>query len=103
MTSSVYDTGIYKAVQKAGGPPHLASRIGVSRQAVYEWLQRGYVPAKRAIQIGEAFGIPREELIDPRLRSAMADSSNPDARAGLVAYAPRKAPVVDESEDAPLW
>ena len=65
--SDVFSTGIYKVVEKAGGVSALARDIKVSRQAAYVWLQRGWAPPKRAVQLEERYGVPRGELMNPLL------------------------------------
>lgn len=65
----VYSTGIYKAVEAAGGASLLAEKLKVSRQYVYLCLQKGYVPIKRAVQIEKLYGVPRQTLIDPDIAS----------------------------------
>lgn len=73
----------------AGGVAKLAELLGVKRQGAYEWLKRGYLPPARAIQVEAAYGIPRAELIDPRLRAAIDSSDNPSVQGAKVQYAPR--------------
>lgn len=60
-------TGIRKAVNLAFGVPRLAEALGVSKVAVYIWLRRGWVPALRAVEIETLYGVPRRELVSPRL------------------------------------
>lgn len=93
---SVYDTGMYRAVEKAGGVAALAEALGVKRQACYPWLTRGWAPAKRAIQIEGLYGIPRADLMDPKLKSELAGTKNKTAQTGVVTYASRKARAVDD-------
>lgn len=95
---SIYDTGMYRAVEKAGGVAKLAEKLGVKRQAVYPWLTRGWAPAARAEQIETLYGIPRNELLSPKLRAVLSGTANAKARAGKVDYQPRK-PVADEAAD----
>lgn len=59
-------TGVQHAIRVAGGQVALAKRLGVSQQAVSEWLRRGWVPLLRAREIEIIYGIPREKLVDPR-------------------------------------
>jgi DNA-binding transcriptional regulator YdaS (Cro superfamily) len=63
---------------KAGGTKELAARLGVSRQALYLWRGRGYVPAHRLIQIERMYGIPRRQLANPELLIAVGDSEGDD-------------------------
>lgn len=104
MTFDLYNTGIYKAVEKAGGVAKLAELLGVKRQGLYPWVRRGFAPASRAVQIEELYGIPREELMDPRLRAVLTGTANEVARTGTVLYQERarsapKAPAEPPSAD----
>ena len=47
MTFDENDSGIDKAVQLAGSQERLAKELGVSPQAVSEWVCNGYVPQGR--------------------------------------------------------
>ncbi len=60
-------TGLFRAVNVAGGVSKLARQMGVSRQVCYAWLQKGYVPTGRAKEIETLTGIPARELIDQNL------------------------------------
>ncbi len=48
-----------EAVKKAGGKPQLASKIGISPQALGRWKR---VPFKRAKQIAIVTGVPVKRL-----------------------------------------
>ena len=63
---------------KAGGTKELAEKLGVSRQALYLWRGRGYVPAARLMQIERLYGIPRRRLADPQLLAAIGDDDAND-------------------------
>ena len=67
-------TGIKKAIDIAGGANPLADKLGVSHQAVYVWLRKGWVPAQRALEIEKMFDIPRVELFKPELAALFASS-----------------------------
>lgn len=98
MTFDLYASGVYRAVEKAGGVAKLAAAIGVTRQAAYGWLTRGYAPTERAIQIEALYGIPRAELWNPKLKAVLTETSNAAARKGVVKYESRKVdpPVLDD-------
>lgn len=64
-------SAVDKAVEKAGSWNKLAVALGVTRQAVGQWLRQGYVPLARAKEIEMQFGIPRNNLVSPKVRSSM--------------------------------
>lgn len=43
--------------------------LGVTQQAVSSWIKRGYAPAARAVEIESLYGVPRANLLSPKLRS----------------------------------
>jgi DNA-binding transcriptional regulator YdaS (Cro superfamily) len=55
------------AVERAGGVTALAAFLKVSHQIVYLWIERGWVPPKRAVQIENKTKVPRSKLINPQL------------------------------------
>ena len=57
------------AVSKAGGQPKMAEELGVTQQCVSRWCRQGYVPTNRAKEIELCYGVPRADLISPKLRS----------------------------------
>ena len=59
--------GVARAIDMAGSQEALAERLGVSKQAVQKWATRGYVPPGRVVEIEAQYGIPRRDLLDPRL------------------------------------
>jgi DNA-binding transcriptional regulator YdaS (Cro superfamily) len=52
-------TIIRAAAGKVGGVPKLARRLGVSRQAIYQWTE---VPVERAADLERVTGIPRSRF-----------------------------------------
>lgn len=58
---------IKTVVERAGGARRVAEMLGVSHQAVYYWVSRGWFPPARAVQLSRRFKVPKSELIDPKL------------------------------------
>jgi DNA-binding transcriptional regulator YdaS (Cro superfamily) len=58
--------GIRDAVISAGSQIKLAEALGVSQQAIQQWVAQGYAPIGRIAEIEALYGIPRERLVDPR-------------------------------------
>lgn len=50
-------SGIQKAVAAAGSQSELARRIGVSPQAVQQWVERGCVPPRRVPMVAAVTGV----------------------------------------------
>ena len=65
------DNKVAEAIVKAGGAKQMAADLGVTPTAVLEWRRQGYMPAKRAQEVEALYGVPRQELVSPKLRSAM--------------------------------
>ncbi len=65
-------TGIKRAVEQAGGAAKLGTTLGVSHQAIYVWVKRGWAPNDRAVQIENLYAIPRAELVNPKLAALFA-------------------------------
>lgn len=47
------------AAQKVGGMAQLAAKLGIARQAIYQWSR---IPAERVVDVERVTGIPRAEL-----------------------------------------
>lgn len=58
---------IRSTIKKAGGIMAFAEALGVTHQAVYQWIKRGYVPLPRATEIHMRYNVNRGELVDPTL------------------------------------
>jgi DNA-binding transcriptional regulator YdaS (Cro superfamily) len=72
MVETVKERGIDRAVAAAGTQRKLAAQLGVTQQAINNMQRRGYCSLARAIEIEALFGIPREELLSPRLADLLA-------------------------------
>jgi DNA-binding transcriptional regulator YiaG len=65
------DSAVLKAITAAGGPTALARALGVTYQSIDDWRRKGCVPLARAKEIEMQFGIPRNDLVSPKVRSSM--------------------------------
>lgn len=65
-------TGIQRVVDIAGSQGRVAEILGVTQQAVSEWVRRGYAPPSRLVELEAQFGVPRVDLINPRLRDILS-------------------------------
>lgn len=66
------ETGIAKAVAKFKSQEALADEIGVKKQAVQQWVAKGYVPLDRIAEVSALTGVPKEELVDPRYKAVLS-------------------------------
>ena len=55
---------ITRAAEAVGGGTALASRLGVTRQAVHKWMTDGFAPPKRAVEIAKMTGLPALDMVD---------------------------------------
>lgn len=60
--------GVKMAADAAGSQRNLAKALGVTEQAVHNWISRGWVPLRRALEIETQFGVDRVLLINPRIK-----------------------------------
>jgi len=58
---------IEAAIKRAGRAPKVATKLGITRISVYEWIKKGRVPSDRVI--------PLSELTDWEFTPHMIDSS----------------------------
>lgn len=68
-------TGIEKAIEAAGSQVKLAEALGCTQQNVSLWRTQGWTPLDRAREIEMLYGIPRGELISPKIMG-MVDSGS---------------------------
>lgn len=77
-------TGIADAIIKAStiartwshgkhssGTKQMAKDLGVSFQAVQQWVKQGYVPLTRVTEIEALYGVPRHRLVNPKYLETM--------------------------------
>lgn len=67
MSDSNTPRGIERAIEVAGGAAALAQQMGVSHQVVYQWKKRGWLPPARAIEVESRYGVPRIEMVNPKI------------------------------------
>ena len=60
-------TGIERAVALALGQKKLAQELGVTQQNVSHWCRLGYAPVVYIVAIENLTGVPRAELVNPKL------------------------------------
>ncbi|MEQ1965036.1 Cro/CI family transcriptional regulator [Xenorhabdus khoisanae] len=51
------------AIEKAGGIARLAKLLGISSQAVSQWVQKKHIPPGRYFELHEKLNIPLEDLV----------------------------------------
>lgn len=66
------ERGIDRAVAQFKSQEALADEIGVKKQAVQQWVAKGYVPLDRVGLVSELTGVPRDELVDPKVRAVLS-------------------------------
>ena len=71
-------SGIQRAVSEGGGLTPFAARLGVTYQVVQHWLKQGYAPSRYAVEIEATTGVPRRELINPRLADLLVSRLGED-------------------------
>ena len=87
--NTVVNSAIADAVLAAGSQSALARAVGVSPQAVQQWVDSGRVPLRRVLYVERATGVSRTRL---RPDIYPADEAVPASSHGLA-----PCPVVDGS------
>lgn len=67
---------IREAAGKVGGVPKLARKLGVSRQAIYQWTE---VPVDRAAELERVTGIPRSRFRPDMFKGSAPAGADSDA------------------------
>jgi DNA-binding transcriptional regulator YdaS (Cro superfamily) len=62
---------IERAIERAGSRAAFAESLGVTVQAVCQWVRRGWLPPARALEIEKLYAVPRAEMMKPALRAIM--------------------------------
>ena len=62
-----------QACAAIGTQRELSLRLGVTEQAVCNWVKQGWVPLRRAQEIEALTGVPRQGLINPRIRDLVTE------------------------------
>jgi len=88
-------TGIQQAVEAKGGQTALAEALGVAKQAVQGWVDKGFAPVGRARQISHASGVDPRLLVDPVIR----DLFEVETRALANGYRAPQAPYPPQHPD----
>lgn len=71
------DNVVAEAIAAAGGTQlRLANVLGVKQQAVSLWLKQRWVPLLRAKEIESLYGIPRERLVNPRVKDLVVSQGS---------------------------
>lgn len=70
MTPAIPLPPLDQAIARAGSQERLAQLLGVRQQSISVWRKRGFMPVLRAVEVEMQLGIPRQDLVDPRLRRA---------------------------------
>lgn len=75
-----------EAVRLAGGQARLARAVGVTVQAVHQWLSKGRVPVERASKVAEVTGVSkhrlRQDIFGPAPERHEHDANECEAAAG---------------------
>lgn len=62
-------SGMDEVVSIAKTQEAVAELLGVTKQAVQQWVARGYAPPGRVVELEAQYGVPRARLLHPQLAS----------------------------------
>jgi len=85
-------TGILDAVVRAGSLQNLSDKLGVSYQAVQQWMKQGHVPLARIAEIQTYYDVPRTDLMNQKYVEAVSGPNFPDT---VLIRVPKEVPILD--------
>ena len=62
MISKSADWPVHAVINRVGGRRRLADILGITATSVAGWINRGYVPASRVLELERLTGISRYDL-----------------------------------------
>lgn len=69
-------SGIAAVVALAKSQTAVAKALGVSPQAVQQWVRQGFAPLERCQKLEELYGVPVLSLMSERNRAALRVAKN---------------------------
>ena len=67
---------IERAIERAGSRAAFAQTLGVTVQAVCQWVRRGWVPPQRALEIERLYDVDRAYLVKPDLVALVGEPAS---------------------------
>lgn len=64
------ESGVQRAVKAAGSQQLLAEALGLKQQTISTWVVRGYVPLDHVTAVSAVSGVPKRELVSPKVLAA---------------------------------
>jgi hypothetical protein len=65
------DNAVTAAVMANGGPAAVSRDLGVTYQAVVNWMHQGWAPSARAVRMEQLYGVDCKPMLSPKLRDAV--------------------------------
>ena len=73
--SDTTKSGIEMAIEAIGSQEALAAAVGCTQQNVSWWKRQGFVPVEHLVVVEQSTGVPRAQLIDPRISEILANNA----------------------------
>mgnify|MGYP002776033164 CR=1 FL=1 len=73
--SDTTKTGIELAIEAVGSQEALATAVGCTQQNVSFWKRQGFVPVEHLVVVEQSTGVPRAQLINPRISEIFANNT----------------------------